>query len=406
MKNKIIISSILTIALCLSMIAGSTFALFTSNSEVNVTISSAKVDIDVKASDLDYKSTLSGTDTLGAASLNDNVITLTNLVPGDYVTFTLTVTNKSTVAVNYRALIKVVEDKDLLDGLVISYNEAFASSWDTLDATTSENGTTVKTVTVRIELPETAGDEYQNTSCKLAYIVEAVQGNVSVIDDISGLKDAIENGEKTITLKAGEYALPASLLKADTTLICSEGTVFTGTSSLNVNGATIVGGTFENEGGMAVSGTINGTFKNCTFDGNETLRWCYTSAGETVVFENCTINTTLRGIHFDEMNGDVIFRNCHIGGFNAFSGTGTITFENCVFTSSNSRYNGLNIYTNTNLINCRFEFLSGKTNFIDMENTGKTLTITNCTATLDGAAVSVSDFVGGSKLSENTVVYN
>ena len=405
MKNKIIISSILTIAMCFSLIAGSTFALFTSNSEVNVTISSAKVDIDVEASGLVYKSTL-GETLLGSANLDGNVITLENLVPGDYVTFTLTVTNNSTVAVNYRALINVVENKGLLDGLVISYNEAFASSWDVLAASTEEDGTTVKTVTVRIELPEDAGNEYQGKSCKLAYVVEAVQGNVSVIDDISGLKDAIENGEKTITLKAGEYTLPESLLKADTTLICSEGTVFTGTSSLNVNGATIVGGTFENEGGMAVSGTINGTFKNCTFDGNETLRWCYTKAGETVVFENCTINTTLRGIHFDEMNGDVIFRNCYINGFNAYSGTGTITFENCVFGYSDSNYNGLNIYSNTNLINCRFEYVSGKTNFIDMEGTGKTLTITNCTATLDGAAVSVSDFVGGSKLSENTVVYN
>ena len=405
MKNKIIISSILTIAMCFSLIAGSTFALFTSNSEVNVTISSAKVDIDVEASGLVYKSTL-GETLLGSANLDGNVITLENLVPGDYVTFTLTVTNNSTVAVNYRALINVVENKGLLDGLVISYNEAFASSWDVLAASTEEDGTTVKTVTVRIELPEDAGNEYQGKSCKLAYVVEAVQGNVSVIDDISGLEDAIKNGEKTITLKAGEYALPASLLKADTTLICSEGTVFTGTSSLNVNGATIVGGTFKNDGGQAVSGTINGTFKNCTFDGHETLRWCYTKAGETVVFENCTINTTLRGIHFDEMNGDVIFRNCYINGFNAYSGTGTITFENCVFGYSNSNYNGLNIYTSTNLINCRFEYVSGKTNFIDMEGTGKTLTITNCTATLDGAAVSVSDFVGGSKLSENTVVYN
>ena len=115
MKNKIIISSILTIAMCLSMIAGSTFALFTSNSEVNVTIGSAKVDIDVEASDLVYKSTLG--ETLGNAKLDGNEITLTNLVPGDYVTFTLTVTNNSTVAVNYRALINVVTDNGLYEAL-------------------------------------------------------------------------------------------------------------------------------------------------------------------------------------------------------------------------------------------------------------------------------------------------
>ena len=118
------------------------------------------------------------------------------------------------------------------------------------------------------------------------------------------------------------------------------------------------------------------------------------------------IETTKRGVHFDAMNGNVIFKNCVINGFNAFSGTGTMTFENCTFGYSNSNYNGLNIYTNTNLIDCEFEFVSGKTNFIDMEGTGKTLTITGCTATLDGEAADVADFVGGSMLEENTVIYN
>jgi hypothetical protein len=41
-----------------------------------------------------------------------------------------------------------------------------------------------------------------------------------------------------------------------------------------------------------------------------------------------------------------------------------------------------------------------------MEGTGKTLTITNCTATLDGANVDIKNYVGGSKLADNTVVYN
>lgn len=65
-----------------------------------------------------------------------------------------------------------------------------------------------------------------------------------------------------------------------------------------------------------------------------------------------------------------------------------------------------NMYMNFDLIDCKFEFVSGKTNFIDMEGTGKTATITNCTATLDGVATDVSNFVGGSKLAQNTVIYN
>jgi hypothetical protein len=41
-----------------------------------------------------------------------------------------------------------------------------------------------------------------------------------------------------------------------------------------------------------------------------------------------------------------------------------------------------------------------------MEGTGKTLTITNCTATLDGVAKPVTDFVGGSMIDQNTVILN
>ena len=98
-------------------------------------------------------------------------------------------------------------------------------------------------------------------------------------------------------------------------------------------------------------------------------------------------------------------QDCEINGFNAYSGAGTMTFEGCTFGCDASNYNGLNIYSNTVLKNCTFGYVSGKTNFIDMEGTGKTLTIINCTATLDGAAAEVSDFVGGSKLANNTVIY-
>ena len=46
MKRKnFIVSSILTIAMCVSMIVGSTFALFTSESKVNIAVSSGKVEV-------------------------------------------------------------------------------------------------------------------------------------------------------------------------------------------------------------------------------------------------------------------------------------------------------------------------------------------------------------------------
>ncbi|MBR2026154.1 MAG: leucine-rich repeat protein [Alistipes sp.] len=227
----------------------------------------------------------------------------------------------------------------------------------------------------------------------------------STVSTAEELTEALTNGETRVHLAAGTYTMPAgNKFTAETVLSCEEGVVFEGTSGLNINGATIVGATFKNEGGIAVSGTIYGTLKNCTFEGGEALRWCYSEAGKTVVFENCVINNNFRGFHFDGMKGDVLFKNCHINGFNAYGGEGTATFEGCTFgTDTRSSYNGLNIYANTVLTDCTFVFKSDKTNFIDMEDVGKTLTITNCTATLDGATADVADYVGGSKKPECTV---
>ena len=235
-----------------------------------------------------------------------------------------------------------------------------------------------------------------------------IENNIKAVgaNDVDELKNALADGAEAVSLSAGTYTFPASSLQPGQTIICEEGTVFTGTSSLNINGATVDGATFKNEGATAITGTLYGTLKNCTFEGYETLRWCYTGAGKSVVFENCVIKTTLRGVHFDEMNGDVTFRNCEINGFNAYSGAGTMTFEGCTFGYDASNYNGLNIYTNTVLKDCTFNYVSGKTNFIDMEGTGKTLTIENCTATLDGAAAQIEDFIGGSQLANNTVIIN
>ena len=236
-------------------------------------------------------------------------------------------------------------------------------------------------------------------------LFEDENGNKTVAST-EALKAALSTSPAQVNVMAGRYTFPASSIKNAVIINCEEGTVFTGTSGLNIKGATVIGATFENKDGVAASGTIYGTFKECTFDGSEALRWCYSEEGKDVVFEDCVIKTDFRGFHFDGMKGNVIFRRCEINGFNAYGGEGTATFENCVFGNDESSYNGLNIYSNTVLTDCQFNYISGKTNFIDMEGTGKTLTITNCTATLDGVAKPVTDFVGGSKINQNTVILN
>ena len=254
-----------------------------------------------------------------------------------------------------------------------------------------------ETVKDRLLAADTASKDYGGYT--LAIINE--------IPEDKELSDVLTDGADTVYVPSDNYTeFPADKISEGDTIICAPGTVFEGTSSLNVNGATVVGATFSNKDGQAISGTVNGTFKDCVFEGAEALRWCYTNEGETVVFENCVIKTDFRGFHFDTMNGNVIFKNCEINGFNAYGGNGTVTFEGCTFGYDESYYSGLNIYSDTVLKDCTFNFLSGKSSFVDMEGTGKTLTITNCTVTLDGEKVSPLDFVGGSKLADNTVIFD
>ncbi|MBR2080295.1 MAG: right-handed parallel beta-helix repeat-containing protein [Oscillospiraceae bacterium] len=255
------------------------------------------------------------------------------------------------------------------------------------------------TVMLRLTNPDDATEFYNVSTINHTFTKSAVE-----VTNTDGLADAAKVENAVVAVAGGEYKFPTTVAKG-VTLVCADDTVFTGTSGLNINGATVVGATFKNDKTSA-TGTVNGTFKNCVFEGSEAIRWCYAKEGETAVFENCVIKTNFRGIHFDDIAGNVIFRNCEINGFNAFGGAGTVTFEKCKFGYDNSSYNGLNLYMNTNLINCEFVYENGKTNFIDMEGTGKTLSFTGCTATLDGNAVEVSTMVGGSMLTQNTVVYN
>ena len=51
MKKKVLLSAVVTIALCLCLIAGSTFALFTSKSETNIAVTAGNVDVTASVKD-------------------------------------------------------------------------------------------------------------------------------------------------------------------------------------------------------------------------------------------------------------------------------------------------------------------------------------------------------------------
>ena len=347
------------------------------HSITNVTVKNARI------SGADYVGGLTGRlfSSVIGCKVFDSVVVASGKEAGGLVGYAEANSLGSTIAENFVSNVTVYANNRAA-GLVAQSNTTVKVYNNIVDTATvgAEDTTTYKADAI-VSNALAPANVYDNTAknCTLN------NGNTAVIvDDAAALNAALNNG---------------------TDIVYAEDVVVEGTSQLNT-GATIIGATFKNENGTAVTQTVSGTFKDCVFEGSEALRWCYSNAGDTVVFENCVIKTDFRGVHFDDMKGDVIFKNCEINGFNAIGGNGTVTFEKCTFGYDESSYNGLNMYSNINLIDCTFNYVSGKTNFIDMEGSGKTLTITNCKATLDGAEVNISGFVGGSKLSQNTVVYN
>ncbi|MBR7166578.1 MAG: hypothetical protein IKD38_02390, partial [Bacteroidaceae bacterium] len=195
------------------------------------------------------------------------------------------------------------------------------------------------------------------------------------------LTTAVATPDATVEIAAGTYTFPTSFAKG-VTVVCEEGTVFDGGSSaisLDINGATVIGAEFTSSADRVITGTVNGTIKDCTFTGDRALRYCY--AGETCVFENCVFDGVVYGAHFDGGENDATFRNCTFSGFNTFGHAITLlTLENCNFKSNGkTAYNGVNLWGNTNLVGTKFYFDGQSANeWISAASADIEVSFTNC----------------------------
>ncbi len=190
MKKKIILSAIMSIALCVSLIAGATFAIFTSESKVNIAVTSGKVDVvatidetSVKTKQLYDTEYTDGKDRMyqGEVEFTENGLKLNKFLPGDGIKFDIVVKNNSNVAVKYRTVIGCDSDTGLFGGLHFYVNEAlFGGSTAVSAYETIEPNSDDVIVSVIVELPEEAGNEYQDTSCTVYFKVEAIQANATV----------------------------------------------------------------------------------------------------------------------------------------------------------------------------------------------------------------------------------
>ena len=230
-KSSIILASLASIAVAGSLIAGSTYALFTSESKTNIAVTSGTVDVEATISELKTYSgvDLTGdpeTDTIsetaeagkftngGTATYTDGTLTLDKMTPGDKVTFNIKITNNSNVAAKYRTVVKKGNDTGLFNGLEIKVDDeeflgvSLISSYADLGA----NGSTF-TVPVEVNLPSDRGNLYQDKTCDLSFAVEAVQGNTfdgiyevnseNIQDHLDGKYGSLDNA--TLILAEGTY---------------------------------------------------------------------------------------------------------------------------------------------------------------------------------------------------------
>lgn len=212
MKKKTLFTSFLTIVMCLCLTVGATFALFTSSSEVDISVTSGTVDVKATVDTLKYKSLNdtdwqdfnNGTSTTfevgGTASVDGGKVTLSRIVPGDAVSFNVQVTNYSDVIVKYRTVIKNAQnsDEDLYNALAIKvngykFNGLVSTPWTKLDAVTAP--TSIVTIPVSIELPANAsGANLMGKTVAINVLVEAIQGNAETEDEIVITKDVEVSG--------------------------------------------------------------------------------------------------------------------------------------------------------------------------------------------------------------------
>ena len=207
-KRNVIVSAALTIALCVCLIAGSTYAIFTSTDTVNIAAQSATVNITaaLDATSLKTGTELSGytqTASSGVAvfenggtakvdATGDN-LELTYMTPGDIVDVNVKVDNTSNVKTKYRVTFTMTgELSAALASSVTAGGSTYAAAvsaagsdyvaktaWIELDANEDP------VFALQIKFPNNDNDgsvdnAFQNKACNVVVTIEAVQGNANV----------------------------------------------------------------------------------------------------------------------------------------------------------------------------------------------------------------------------------
>lgn len=217
MNKKSLLTSILIIALCITLISGTTYALLTSETSVNIAVTSGKVDVraglTINALYSAYSDDENGTFTdsngnkyrhvqqssydsngrlmfsnHGTAYVDANgLLQIDRITPGDKVTVTLTASNQSNVLAKFRVKIGISDvNSKLAEALVTTIGDNsytgllnYRGSWNDISIGDSPS------YNFSVELPMDISVEYQDLTTSMVITIEAVQGNARTIDEMT-----------------------------------------------------------------------------------------------------------------------------------------------------------------------------------------------------------------------------
>ena len=198
MKKKVLLTSMMSIAMLASIASGATYALFTAEDSTNIAVTAGKVAVDAYVDENSLKTYSMGVlqtygtfENGGFAKFDEKSnLKLDLLTPGDKANFIVKVDNNSNVNIKYQ--ITLAMEGELAPALV-SKVTIDGKEYSLIDGKTGYIDLAARKdipdVTIDIELPVEAGNEYQEKSANITVKVEALQGNAPTVDEWDGNVD-------------------------------------------------------------------------------------------------------------------------------------------------------------------------------------------------------------------------
>ncbi len=186
-KRKIVLFSVLGCVASLALGVGVTAAYFTSQSKVSVSTQMGKVSVtgtfkedtlktysfgvEQEANKFANGGTATFSDVLDNNGNTSRGLSLSNITPGDSVSFKMKLDNKSNIAIKYKMDVNLV-DTTITNPFVINGG---MNDYELVAA-----NTTIDDKEVKIELPKTVGNDYQDKTLSIAIVINAYQANADL----------------------------------------------------------------------------------------------------------------------------------------------------------------------------------------------------------------------------------